>query len=130
VTHKPKKAPTVLLVSENPDVGPMYKWALERAGLSVRVLSELPSGQQEVTAAIIDLTPHDDARDCAFELRRLTRGARLVALTSFATEYPPGWFDAVALLPVLPETLASIVEHIAQAGPRSRTGRTVQPCSA
>lgn len=122
--------PTVLLISENPDVGPMYRWALERAGLSVRVLTALPSQRQEAAAVIINLTPHDDARDCAFALRRLTGGARLVALTTFATEYPPGWFDAVALLPVLPEALAAIVENVAQIGPRSRNNRTVHPCSA
>jgi hypothetical protein len=115
----------VLLVSENPDLGPMYRWALERAGLAVRVLSGLPSRRQEAAAVVISLTPRDDARDCASELRRLTNGARLVALTTSATEYPPGWFDAVALLPVLPETLAAIVDNVAHGGSRSRSGSTV-----
>jgi hypothetical protein len=93
----------------------MYQWALERVGLSVRVCKEIPSTRQDAVVAIIHLSPHDDAAGRASLLRRRCKGARLVALTAWMATCPPGLFDVVALLPVLPEALAAIVKDGAAA---------------
>jgi hypothetical protein len=110
------RAQTVLFVSPNPDFGPMYEWALKRAGLWVRVLKQVPSKRHAADVAVIHLLPCDDARNCAAELRRrLSDGVRLIALTSYDTDHARRFFDAVALLPVLPEALVRIVRNTLRA---------------
>lgn len=127
----PPRSTAVLLISANPDFGPMYEWALKRAGFPVRVMNELPSERQDAAVAILQVLPSDDVSACAAQLRRVTDGARLVALTTFATNYPPGMFDTVALLPLLPDALVTIVQAISHATRKApdrrgvRTGRSV-----
>ena len=129
---RPTRPAAVLLVAPNPDFGPMYDWALRRAGFSVRVMNKLPSERQDAQVAILQVLPSDDVSACAVQLRRVTDGARLVALTTFATNCEPGTFDTVALLPLLPDALVSIVQAI-QATPASphrpshRRGRACSP---
>lgn len=124
------RSAAVLLVSGNPDFRPMYEWALKRAGFVVRVMKDLPSERQDAAVAIIQVLPSDDASACAAQLRRVADGARLVALTTFAKQYPPGMFDAVALLPVLPDALVTIVQKMIHAAPHGhgdRAGRYLRP---
>jgi hypothetical protein len=88
----------------------LYSEALAAAGFEVQqagALDEVPLRCADV--AIVQLHPRDDASRVGRDLRSRTECGVLIALVAFQLKAEPGIFDEVALIPLAPAELATMI---------------------
>jgi hypothetical protein len=88
----------------------LYSEALGAAGFEVQqagALEQVPLRCADV--AIVQLHPRDDASRVGRALRSRTECGLLIALVAFHLKAEPGTFDEVALIPLAPAELATII---------------------
>lgn len=88
----------------------LYSEALGAAGFEVQqagALEQVPLRCADV--AIVQLHPRDDASRVGRDLRSRTECGLLIALVAFHLKAEPGIFDEVALIPLAPAELATMI---------------------